>query len=134
MSITKQDLIELKSARMKLNALQQELKDCEAAAEIGNRKLDMIPGKGSEHDRISEVVSKLIRIKEDLMEETLRYAEDNRKALDYISRLTDPCYSVIYRRYVLCEPYLKISFKLNRSIDGVKKIHQKAIRKLEEME
>lgn len=134
MSTTKNDLVELRSFRMKLNALKAEMIEYELSAQIETRKLDMIPGKGFEHDRVSESVSKLIQIKEKLAGDILRYAEENRRTLDNISKLSDPYYSVIYRRYILCEPFLKISFKLNRSVDGVKKIHQKALQELSKME
>lgn len=132
MSVSKNDLLNLRSHRQRIEAIKSEQKEIRNATALATHRLDAVPSGSLIYDKISDSVGKLVDLDNEYTETVLQYAEEFKDTLRQIMGLSEPYYSVIYHRYILHKKWDKVATDLNYSVDGVKKIHAKAIKMLEE--
>ena len=132
MSVSKNDLINLKSHRERIEAIKAEQREIRNATALATHRLDAVPSGSPVYDKISDSVDKLVDLDNEYTETILQYAEKNKDILKQIEELPDPYYSVIYHRYILHKKWDKVAIDLKYSIDAVMKNHAKAIKMLEE--
>lgn len=128
MKITKEDLKNLAADRMKVRDLKQQIQDIEEAAAIAAYQCNISSGsKSQHHDVMADKVGKLIECKNEYMEAQLRYAEQNKSVLNAVRQLQEPYYSVINKRYVENQSWMRIARSMNYCESAVRKIHAKAL-------
>ena len=128
MKVTKEDLLNLAADKMKIRDLKQEIEDIKEAAAIAAYQYSITPSsKGPQPDVMADKVDKLITCKNEWADEQLRFVEHNRAVIDRITRLRNPYYVVMWKRYMENCSWRKIARSMNYSESAVRKIHARAL-------
>ena len=127
MKVTKEDLLNLAADKMKVQDLKKEIEDIKEAAAITAYQYSIAPGGSPSSDIMADKVDKLITCKNEWADEQLRFVEHNRAVIDRITRLRNPYYVVMWKRYMENYSWRKIARSMNYSESAVRKIHARAL-------
>ena len=127
MKVTKEDLLNLAADKQKIRDLKQEIEDIKEAAAIAAYQYSITPGRDPYHDVMADKVDKLNRRESEYMEAQFQFEEHHREVLDRITRLRNPYYVVLWKRYVENLSWRQIAHRMSYSESNVRKLHARAL-------
>ena len=90
-------------------------------------------GGGGVQDKLGELTACILDLEAELLEDVKRLTEYRKEVEKIISSLENPNeYNMMYRRYILYQPWGTIAKELHYSKDGLMKMHKRILETLEE--
>lgn len=128
-------LNQIRMLDIKINDGMEELAQLKAMATKVTAALgDEVVASSKNHDKMADVIAKIIKLQIDLNRDVDKYVDIKREAVDLLSGVENPThYKILHSRYVLYKTWEQIACEIGFSYQWVCQLHGVALLEFEKI-